>query len=223
MPEVFNAGENPEHHKRGRQKNHPVSLNSGNYMNLKPQGESAFSSFMVWPKKMSFQTQDQQEKIVLLLRQHPIVNLGWITILALMLFAPSLMEFVPGFEVLPARFQFMTVILWYLLTLAYALENFLNWYFNVYIVTDERIVDIDFYGLIYSDLSVTKTANIQDVNFKRMGSLSALFDFGNVNIQTAGENREFEFGNVPHPAKVVEIIYKLLEEEERESLEGRVK
>ncbi len=220
MSEVFDKRESRI---RGSGKNHPVSLTSGMHVRLKPEGEGFFSSFMVWPKKLSFQTQEEGERIVLMLRQHPVVNVGWMVVFSLMLLMPTLVEFVPGFEILPMRFQAMTIVLWYLLTLAYALENFLSWYFNVYIVTDERVVDIDFYSLIYSHVSVTKTANIQDVNFRRMGVFSAMFDYGNVYIQTAGESREFDFANVPHPSRVVEIIYQLLEEEEQEALEGRVR
>ena len=41
------------------------------------------------------------------------------------------------------------MLVWYLISIAYFIESFLTWFFNVYFVTDERIIDVDFYNLIY--------------------------------------------------------------------------
>lgn len=185
-------------------------------------GSGTWKSFAVCPTDLRFETQEADEKIILFLRQHPVVNLGWIFMAVIMASLPAFWEFLP-FVWLPDRFQLMTVVLWYLLVLAFVLEKFLDWYFNVYIVTDERVVDIDFNGLIYRDLTVTKINNIQDVNFVQAGGLAAFFNFGDVFIQTAAEQREFDFLRVPNPGRVVEILYMLQQEEELEELEGRIK
>src|SRR3989344_4559503 len=92
-----------------------------------------FHAFAVCPTGGSFDTQEKEEKIILLLRQHPIVNLGWMLAAGVLMLLPAFWELLP-FDFLPARFQVMTAVLWYLLVLAFVLEQFLNWYFNVYIV-----------------------------------------------------------------------------------------
>lgn len=219
MPEIFVADKN-KITKPGRVKKSRDVWLSELSENKKP---GVFSSFALEPKTVKFETQDPHEKIILLLRQHPIVNLGWLLVLALMLVAPSFLVMVPDWSFIPIRFQTMTLLLWYLLALAFGIEKFLSWFFNAYIVTDERLVDIDFNGLLYRDLSVVKIANVEEINFTQIGSFSAIFDYGDVHIQTAAEKRELTFDRVPHPGKVTEILFQLIEEEEQEQLEGRTR
>lgn len=218
MPEVYSAEKSV-----GKEKN-ASSRKAEVYKQLKKERtHNPLAAFAIAPPKMKFETQEEGEKIVLLLRQHPVVNVGWIVIAGLMLLAPGFLGVINLLDFMPERFAAMTVLLWYLLTLAFVVERFLDWYFNVYIVTDERVVDIDFYGLIYRDLSVTKIDKIQDINFIQSGAVASLFNYGDIFIQTASEKREFDFMSVPRPARVVEILYQMMEEEEREALEGRVK
>lgn len=179
------------------------------------------SSFMVCPQ-VKFETQGEEEKVILLLRQHPITNLGWILVSLVMLFVPAFWELLPS-DLLPMKFWWVGVALWYILVALFVVEKFLDWYFNVYIVTDERVVDIDFYGLVYRNMSVAQLSKLEDVNFKQTGGVAAMFDYGNVFLQTAAEQREFEFLRVSKPSRVVEIIYELIQEEEEESHQGRTK
>jgi hypothetical protein len=80
----------------------------------------------------------------------------------------------------------MTYMLWYLLVTAVVLGGFLRWYFDVFVVTDERIIDIDFNNLIYKNITSTKIDNIEDVTYNVSGAIQSLFNFGQVLIQTAG-------------------------------------
>ena len=105
---------------------------------------------------------------------------------------------------------------------AYVIENFLYWYYNIYIITDERIIDIDFYSLIYRSVSEAKIDKIEDVTATTAGLFAGVFNYGNITIQTAAEKREFDFNKVPQPAKVTKFLNELILEEEREKNEGRV-
>lgn len=216
MPQVFDA-------KKGGE----VGRKSGRYSpvfeELSKKRESAtWSAFAVTPPDLRFETQEPDEKVVLLLRQHPIVNVSWLAMAVVLALMPAFWEYLP-FSWLPVRFQLATAVLWYLLVLAYVLEKFLGWYFNVYVVTDERVVDIDFRGLIHRNLSVTQIGSIQDVSFVQTGGMAAIFNYGDVFIQTAAEQREFDFARVPNPGRVVEILYMMQQEERQEVLEGRLK
>ena len=182
-----------------------------------------FTSFATFPPSVCFETQDDGEGVVVFLRQHPIVNLGWIVGALLMLTLSSVFGFFPPYANLPAGYQFVVTSGWYLFVTGFVLAKFMGWFFNIYLITDERVVDVDFYGLLYRDLTVAKLDKIQDINFTQAGSFAAIFNYGNIYIQTAAERTRFEFMKVPNPAKVVEILYQLLEEEEKEVIEGRVK
>ena len=103
------------------------------------------------------------------------------------------------------------------------IESFLSWFFNIYILTDERIVDIDFHNLIYKEVSDAKISNIQEVNHSVGGVVGTVFNFGDIKIQTAGAVPTFDFLNVANPARVVRIIGELRQEEEQETLEGRTR
>lgn len=192
----------------------PVSLVSS---------ERRLWSFYVKPKSIKFETQDPEEEVLLLLRKHPVTNLWWILISILLLIAPMVFEITSFLAFLPAGFSFMSILLWYLVSTAFVLENLLSWLFNVYIVTDERIIDVDFHNLSYREISETKIDKIQDVSFSMGGVMSVFFNYGDVIIQTAGTVSNFDFMAVPEPATVVKILQQLRTEEEQEAIEGRIR
>lgn len=184
---------------------------------------SSFAAYMPKPEKIWFSNQAPTEKVILLLRQHPVTQLGWMFSAIIMAFVPVLFETIPVFrDLLPVNFQLAAWVGWYLLLTGFVLESFLKWFYNVYIITDERIIDVDFHSLIYKNVSAAKIDNIEDTTASAGGFFAALFDYGKITIQTAAEKREFEFDKVPHPTKVTNLINELILEEEREKIEGRV-
>ena len=100
----------------------------------------------------------------------------------------------------------MTIILWYLFVIAYILEKFLSWYFNVYIITNYRIIDTDFYSLLFKHISEARYNRIEDITYTQGGILQSIFDYGDVSIQTAAEVPEIRFELVPQPSRVVRVL-----------------
>ena len=180
-------------------------------------------TFSVLPKRVKFETQAAEEKVVLLLRQHWFTQVGWVLTALVMVLMPLSLEWIPLIDFMPARFQFMSIVIWYLLVIALVYEKFISWFYHVFIVTDERIIDIDFSNLIYKNISSTKIENIEDVTYSVSGVLPSLLNFGMVFIQTAGEVTLFEIFNTPHPSLVTKLINEMILEEEQEKLEGRVR
>lgn len=171
---------------------------------------SRFSAFLHYPEKINFETKEKDEKVVLLLRQHPIVNLGWILMAIIMLLIPTGVGMLGIFSSFPSKFKLIIDLTWYLITFAFIMESFLDWFFNVYIVTNLRIVDIDFVNLIYKNVSDANIDKIQDVSYNMGGVARTIFNYGDVVIQTAAEISEFDFAAVPNPAKVAKIIEDLM-------------
>ncbi len=184
---------------------------------------SPLAAFIPLPKKVKFETQEKEEKVILFLRRHWLTNIPWIAIVFLAFLAPFSLTKVPLLEFLPARFQLVTVMIWILMILGFIFDRFLSWYFNVFIITDERVVDVDFFSLVYREISQAKIANIQDVTYKSGGLFRTIFDYGDVFIQTAAEKLTVECESVPQPSKVVKILNKLILEEEQEKIEGRIR
>ncbi len=175
------------------------------------------------PYKTGFDSQMIDEEVVLVLRRHPITQLKKVFIIILLCFLPLLMSVGPLFDFFTFKLKLAVIIGWYALLVTYFLESFLVWFFNVFIITDERIIDVDFYSLIYKDVSSAKIENIEDITAATGGFLASLVDFGTVYIQTAGETPQLQFEEVPHPAKITRILNELILEEEKEKLEGRVR
>lgn len=169
----------------------------------------SFYSYLPTLGRINFENKEDQEKVVLFLRQHPVVNIGWIIIAVLMILAPSFLRVFPILAFLPNNFQFIAVLLWYLITFAFILEKFLSWYFNIFIVTDRRVVDIDFHNLIYKEVSDADVDKVEDVTYSMGGVVRAIFNYGDVLIQTAAEKRQFKFEAVPNPDRVAKIIQEL--------------
>ena len=168
-------------------------------------------SFLENPE-ISFEEQEEGEKALLVLRRHLITNLHWIFISILLfiiplIFVPFLSNFSPlDFLQLPVRYVIIFTIFYYLIVFTYVFVNFISWYFNVAIITDKKVIDVDFSNLVYKNVAATKHSLLQDASYSQIGVLRSLFDYGDVMVQTAGSLDNFEFPAVPKPERVVEIV-----------------
>jgi hypothetical protein len=188
-----------------------------------PTEMNPLTSFAVNPAHLRFETQEKTEKVILFLRQHFIVNVPWIVGTTLLFIAPTVI-FPILFRALslnmafPAAYYVVGTMFWYLATFGFALSSFIGWFFNIYIVTNERIVDIDFFYLLYKKFSQAELTKIQDINYTSGGILAAMFNFGNIVVETAGEAPNIDLELIPFPEKVVETIRGLMERETGGSL-----
>lgn len=184
---------------------------------------SPLSSFLVKPHVFKFQEQQSEEEIILVMRPHWFTNVSWIITTIFMLLVPTLIRFIPVWSGVPLRYQMLGILFWYMITLAFALEKFLSWYFDVYIITDERIVDIEFKNLLDKKFSEAKISLIQDVASNVRGISQTMFNYGDVLIQTASPIPVICFKKVPNPDKVIKVLQMMRQEEEQEAIDGRIR
>ena len=220
MPDIFVADQKSTEHKKFGLGPRYVTVAE---RLLKERKIGRIKTFNILPGRIRFENQEARERIILLLRQHWVTQVYWIAGTLLGLLVPLIFVWVPILNFLPANYQFMSLVGWYLLLIAYIYEKFISWYYQVFIITDERVIDINFHNLIYKELSETKIDNIQDVTYRQGGVLRAVFNFGDVFIQTAGKEREFMIEGAPEPNRVVKIINELKLEEEHEKMMGKVR
>lgn len=174
-----------------------------------------FSAYIERPANCRFEGQDPGETILLLLRAHPITNLSWIFISIFIFFVPFVVfKIAPltGFNIalFPPTYQLAGIILNYLLVLIIVFEGFLNWYFNVTLITNEKIIDMDFEHLLYKAVDLAPLPKIEETDSVTAGMLGTLFNFGNVKVQTAGATVAIEMHNIPNPAAVADMILDLI-------------
>lgn len=86
---------------------------------------------------------------------------------------------------------------------------FLDYYYDIQIVTDHRLIDIDQIGLFRREINELDLSDVQDVSSGNKGILSSFFDFGQVSVETAGAKERFVFDNILHPRDIASIILDL--------------
>lgn len=174
-----------------------------------------YSSCIKNPEHTRFEGEDKDEVVVLTLRQHQITNLRWAVVGALLFCGPFLMRWFLVFTdlapipVLPFTYRLVLVIFWYLISLSYIFTSFLIWFFSVYLVSNKRVIDIDFHGFFGRSFSEALLSNIEDLTHTIYGISQVFFKYGTLNFQTAGELREIEFENIPNPGMVQDIVSDL--------------
>jgi len=158
-----------------------------------------------------FTGQHTEEQVLVVTRPHWIILLGKIVEVALLLFAAMaiwvlLQSFFAG---LYAAFSPLLVLLLLLYLYAVFAFFFLSWaqyWFDVTIITNERIVKIDQRSMFNREISEFRISRIQDVRVEIRGLLATWLQFGDLILETAGEGPAFTFASIPHPENIKDII-----------------
>lgn len=174
-----------------------------------------FPSLFQNPQKIKFIEQEPNEQIILFLRQHGITNVPWIFLALLAIFLPFIviqLDISLGTNFLinvPNQALIGGLVIYYMLIIAYIIEQFLFWYFNIYIVTNLHLVDINFNSLLSRDIIELEFRDVESVATDIRGIFASLFNFGDVSVKTAAEKVPVVFARVPRPDLVADIIQDL--------------
>lgn len=163
----------------------------------------------------NFKGKRKDEEIVLILRRHWLIFivklipfLVFLIGLSIVFFiAPILIEFLP----IEIDSNFFNVIISFFL-MGFWVSLFVMWidfYYDVWIVTDQRIISIEQLGLFRREISELEHGKIQDVTTEIHGVIPTLLKFGQVYIQTAGERARFTFKQVENPMLIRKVIMAL--------------
>lgn len=172
-----------------------------------------FTTYCENPQNIHFATQEQDEKVLIFMRKSNFLNLSWILTTIVLAIVPSILfGFRNQFAQItpPTAYLLIIIPFYYLLVITYAFVNFIIWYYNAALVTNKRVIDIDFHQLVMKEVDETKLALVQDVSYRQDGVFENMFDFGYVLIQTAGTIDNFEFYGLPKPDHVVQVVQELI-------------
>jgi len=101
---------------------------------------------------------------------------------------------------------------YYMLMWLFFFASLVDYYLDVWIVTNERIIDIQQISLFKHVVAEQRIVRVQDVTSSVQGIIPTFLNYGNVNIQTAGEMERFSFQQVPDPEGVKKIIFRAYED-----------
>jgi len=146
------------------------------------------------------------EKVLYLAHQSPLINWYHVLITFVLIVAPFFFLF-PLFELgMWGVGIFFALII---VGLFYGFRQVVRWYYNVFAVTDQRVIDIDQRGLFDRTVSVAPYANIQDVSYRIKGFWQTIFRYGNVLIQTSTPGTDLEVRKIRHPQVLQDLINEL--------------
>ena len=156
------------------------------------------------------------EKLEFSLRRHPIVFLGPIAMFVVMAGIPYAADAVIfGDAPLVLSHPFLDIGLklflsiYYLSVWIFFFSQFTDYYLDINIVTNDRILDINQKGLFGRAVSELDLTRVQDVHSEIKGIIPTLLNYGKVEVQTAATEENFHFDQVPNPHKVRQRILEL--------------
>jgi uncharacterized membrane protein YdbT with pleckstrin-like domain len=171
----------------------------------------------VSPHPIKFQGMNPGELVVMFLRRHPIVL--WKRLLPILFFAviPVVAYIILATRTTlitePDSMETITAIflgsLFYLFWAYTIFAIWLDYYLDVWMVTTERIMNIEQHGLFDRRIAEQRLSRIQDVTTQSKGILATMMHFGDIRVQTAAEAENFTFRDIPHPEVVAQEVSRL--------------
>lgn len=176
-----------------------------------------FAAYCEKPETLTFADKLDDEETLLFLRRHFVTNVPWIVKAIALGIIPFLLILINSLGLvsinfLPANYILLILVFYYFIVVGYIFVNYLTWFYNISIVTTQRIIDIDFSQIVFENVAATKLTQIEDVHYSQIGVIRSVFDYGDVILQTAGTLPNFDFLAVPHPERVIKVIGNLIGE-----------
>ena len=158
---------------------------------------------------------ENDEKIVYKVHKHWFAIALPVTISIILAAAPLIFFGVFFKFFLEQNISFSLPIFFYCIwLLAIWIFSFVEWtgfYLDVWFVTDRRIIYVDQGGLFNRRISSLRFDKIQDVTIEIKGIIAEMMHFGDISVQTAGENRQFVMHGVENPTKAKELISSVID------------
>lgn len=113
-------------------------------------------------------------------------------------------------EIITANWDLIVfkVSLWWLMVWMVFFVVWTNYYLDVLVITNYRLMDIEQKGLFARDMVEVNLSQIQDIKVEVVGVLASLMHFGDLYVQTAGASREIIITKIENPQEVRNMISK---------------
>ncbi len=159
---------------------------------------------------------EESEVVLKIVRRHWFIMLGEVVGVLLAIVTPlALLFFIDKYttetiEVLTNTYLILFVYaLWILVVIIQAAFAWTNYYFDMWIITSKRIIHVEQKAMFSRVMSSFRLERIQDVTVDIHGLFHTVFDFGDIQVQTAGAERKFILETAPNPNELRDFILKL--------------
>ena len=170
-------------------------------------------------REQYFPGQSPEEQVALFIRRHWMAFFPWMVVMPLVF-----LIVVSGLALLwnqvaqvtsltnpdlPHASLIILASILLLLLVFIMLRAWMSYYLDVTIVTERRLVNIEQEGIFQRRIAEQSLLRIQDVSASQSGFFNHFLNYGNLNIETAGEQPNFELHNIPRPNDVAKTILDL--------------
>lgn len=159
-----------------------------------------------------FKGQRHDETVIVILQKHWFV-LAWplakgVLLILLALILPSIGK--TGYYIFNSGVIGFIYFAWLVFWASYLAYEYLNWYKDRFVITDQRIINIDQKSLFSRKVSEIELDKIQDIFHEIIGTFATAMDFGAVVLQSAGNSIRLE--SIAKPAELQDMIVRLVKE-----------
>lgn len=163
-----------------------------------------------------FPGQRDDEKIQFILRRHkitlfiPLLYLIVLAFLPIVLYALLIPYTFSAFLESPyMEIYFLMILIYYGFLWIISFIEWMDYYLDIWIVTNQRILDVQQRGVFHRVVAELDLKRVQDIRSTVSGSLQTIFQFGDIQIQTASEDNVIKPKSIPHPVTVRREIMEL--------------
>jgi hypothetical protein len=169
---------------------------------------------------MPFQLQET-EQVILLLRRHWIHLYPRLALLLAVAVLPPLVLWLVANAIgdVDGALQLVLLVVTVAWVAFWLFRTYLLWYryeHDIWVLTTQRLVDSFKRHWFHHQMSSADLIDIEDVSVERHGLLQTFFNYGDVQVQTAAQERNFLVGSVPDPRQVLATIDATRDEARRE-------
>lgn len=153
------------------------------------------------------------EKVYLVLHRHWIVFVKLLIIIFLMAIIPPIIfvifRFINNLSI-PATFTAIFGGIYYLVLTSILMTNWIDYYCDLFIITDRRIINIEQSALFNYKTSELLFGQIIDITAEKDGFLPMMLGYGSISIKTAAHNPDFHIFPVANPDTLSKEVKNVL-------------
>lgn len=146
------------------------------------------------------------ERIVHVIRRHTITFIPIALLFIALILVPPIVDWMgqnlwPDFFTSASLYPLLVLFLsvYYLSLCLFFYSYFIDFYLDILIITNDRLVDIDQKGLFARSVAEIELYQIQDITSQVEGFFPSIFNYGQLIIQTASAVPRVIVHNVPNP------------------------
>jgi hypothetical protein len=154
-----------------------------------------------------FEDQFEDEEVLFVFRKHPVVmRRGFVVAMVAILLGTVPSLFNPAYST-----YFIGLAVGIVVGALVMLPSWISWYFSVFIVTDQRLIQITQKGLFHRSVIDMRLNQIQMVNYQVAGIQETLLGFGTIMMQTfVGD---LVIHEIHHPAAIQKKLLEILRQQ----------